>query len=105
MSKLSEKEAIAVGMLMPFLLVGILAPLAILRAFVLTKLWNWYAVPFFALPHMIMVFAYGIALIVSFLTASTQYRKSESGLAHAFATAFLSPLFCLLLGWIGTFFI
>jgi hypothetical protein len=46
----------------------------IFDAFVLTKLWDWFIVTLFNLPHLNLAYAYGITLMINYLKG---YKKSD----------------------------
>jgi hypothetical protein len=77
------------------------------QAFVFSKIWNWYVVPFFHTGHMPIVIAFGIVLMVELTTLdASKYRAIDSdGLGSVLIENFemLTTAFCL--AWIGTFFI
>jgi hypothetical protein len=82
-------------------------PMALLRAFVLTKLWLWYLVPGFGLAPLTLGYAYGLSLIAGYLTF--QFHKStdkDDGdrVDSAVQTIFFGliyPLLILFAGWVG----
>lgn len=80
----------------------ILSP--ILRGWVLTILWGWFAVPF-GLPVLNIPTAIGVALIVSYLTHQTvDAQPKEESAGEKFATAvvmaFVGPFLTLGFGLI-----
>jgi hypothetical protein len=81
---------------------------AVLRGWVLSILWRWFAVPMFGLPGIGIAEAVGVALIVAMLTHEHRREpKSEStsdSLTDA-AAVFLRPLFALLVGWVAKGFV
>lgn len=86
------------------LLTVVAVPLAILRGFVLTKLWAWFVVPFFGLPALSIPLAIGISLLIGFLAQSPTAKDVESGdWKKSFSISILSPLITLFIGWIVTF--
>lgn len=98
------------GLFSPVIIAGLLvavAPLAILRAWVLTMLWDWYLVPGFGMAPLRVVYAFGVTLIVGYLLPRP--LRSVDGSAkkpgHDLATALLAALFALAMGWVGTLFI
>jgi hypothetical protein len=91
-----------IGVAAPFLVAIWLVPCVLLRAWALVILWRWYVVPTFAAPELRMAPAFGLALIVSFLTnvsVPQKDKKPHEVLLHPI----LNPLLCVLMGWIGTF--
>lgn len=87
------------------------SPITILfRAFVLTKIWSWYIVTGFALAPLSMYHAFGLSLVVGFLTFTyvdndpdNKKDTLETILGGAILNLFVSAL-CLFWGWIGTLF-
>jgi len=93
------------GVFAPVFIAMILTPIVLLRAWVLTWLWVWYVVPAFGLHPLRMVYAFGLALIVNFLTANPTKTDTDKKWWSDLLIAAGGPLFVLLCGWIGTFFI
>ena len=89
------------GVAMPFLLVAWLAPISLLRAWTVTKLWGWYVVPGFGVPPIHMSLAFGLGILIGCLMpfSAKSDRKWYATLLLPVGNAF----FALLLGWIGTF--
>ena len=82
------------------------APLAILRAWVLSWLWQWYVVPHFGVAPLPVAIAFGLALIASYIKASTSTVKKEyRETTLEWVSMFVNPLAALLIGWIGSFFV
>lgn len=82
---------------------------AFLNAFALTKLWGWFIVTTFGLPALGMAQAYGVMLVISFLTyqfIETQSDDPLKSLCTSMGFAVMKPLTALLFGWIvhGLFF-
>ncbi len=50
-----------------WILLGI--PLIALRAYVITRLWEWFAVPVFGVPTLTILQAYGLFLIINAVVA------------------------------------
>lgn len=101
--KNSDMETgVVLGVMLPFAFVVYVAPVVLVNAWVLTKLWDWYLIPGFGVAPLRMVYAYGISLIVRFLCAhynGPDDRKWQSKII----IPVIAPFFSLLLGWIGTF--
>jgi hypothetical protein len=91
------------GVFSPFLIFALAVPLVLLKAWVLTWLWNWYIVPIFHVAPLRMIFAFGLSLTINYLFPRNE-SSSKEGIA-AIWQAIFSPLLALLLGWIGTWFI
>jgi hypothetical protein len=86
---------IAAVMLMPLLIV--------IKAFVISQLWEWYIVSHFGVSTLPMITAFGITLLANFIIHvgySKDERRMEEKLAHSLSI----PVIALLMGWIGTFF-
>lgn len=84
---------------------GMAVLLGALRGFVAAKLWLWFVVPTFGVAPLPIAAAFGLALLVGYLTHQTpptikkEYRESSTALL------LLSPLVTLLVGWVAhTFF-
>lgn len=78
--------------------------LAVVRAFVISQLWTWYIVPFFGAAALPLAVAFGISLLIGYLTP-TVHAKDERPLKDKLFYIVGYPLFVLLFGWIGTFFL
>lgn len=92
------------GVLSPFLLILLVVPLVLLKAWVLTYLWKWYVVPMFGLPPLRLVFAFGLSLTANYLLPSHTENGKQNG-ATLLVQLVISPFVALALGWIGTWFI
>ena len=91
------------GLMAPVIAVAVIAPLVLLRTWVLTALWGWYVVPAFGAQPLRMAYAFGLALLASY--ALPRNVKDPKGLGRTMAEAIGMAVFTLLLGWIGTWFI
>lgn len=89
--------------------VGIVALLvlsSLLRGYTLSVLWGWFMVPTLGLPHLSVVQAIGIAMVVSFLTyhdtsdIPKKERSTGEAIASGVSLAVLYPLIALLFGWV-----
>lgn len=78
----------------------------------LMMMWGWYITPYFSVPSLDMIHAFGLFWIVSLFTKKTlpgsnEDKASTEGLAHPMMTAsmaiVMNPAISLLIGWIGTF--
>lgn len=102
-----------IGLLAPVLIsvaALIVFPVAVLRAWVLAILWGWYIVPAFDVSPLRIIYAFGISLIVTYLTRPPKARQKDSNVsAPGFWESLLigccDSLMALFLGWIGTLFI
>jgi len=77
---------------------------ALINAFVLIKLWNWFVIPTFELAALSYPVAIGISLLVTFLTYQYHEKpeKTENEnkqIKHLFAVIFLRPVMVLFVGW------
>lgn len=97
-------EDFFIGMIAPFAVVAIVAPLVLLRAWVITVLWGWYVVPAFGVAPLRMAFAFGLSLLIGYVQPrlSTEDKRTFS---ETLAFAIMSLVFTLGFGWIGTLFI
>lgn len=91
-------------------MLGIIVAAIMLRAWVLTVLWGWFAVPYGA-PAIGIATAIGISLIVSMFTHNISKEKSikiktmNDFTAEVMGRAFGNPLATLLIGWIVSLFV
>lgn len=90
---------------------GILAALIasiFLKAWVITKLWAWFVVAAFALPQISMPVAYGLSVLVTFVTYQfdvvSQDLSGEEGAVKLVAKALGFPLAALAFGYLTTLF-
>lgn len=93
------------GIFTPVLAAVIILPTVLLRAWVISTLWGWYIVPAFGLAPLRLVFAFGLSIIVNAIVSHSFNGKDERSTAEKFGYLIAFPLFTLLIGWIGTFFI
>ena len=82
-----------------FGIIGVVAGLSILRAWVLIKLWGWFIVPVFHLPDLNIPLAIGLCLVVGMFTATMKSEKVN------WLGAILAPFITLFMGWIVKSFI
>lgn len=86
----------------------VVAPLifvaALVKAFVISMLWQWYVVPHFHLEPLPMAIAFGVGLLVSYLGPRIHCEDKRTT-KEKIVTAVSVPVLVLLIGWIGTFFI
>jgi len=75
-----------------------------LKAWTLTVLWGWFAVPAFNLSPLSMFQAIAISLVASFILYRAPDHKDERPLSEQMKTGivmmFLHPALSLLFGWI-----
>ena len=62
-------------------------PLALLVAWMRMKIWDWFMVPYFHLPHISVLLMYAIGLFIASFRAGTRSLKNEY-----YATGFFSNL-------------
>lgn len=86
---------------------GIIAISAVLKGFVLTKLWVWFIVPLFGFEPLRMPFAIGLAIVVGFLTHQVDNTKSENktSIGEQFIATFIRPFVTLGIGYFVQMFI
>lgn len=105
--------------LLTILFVGIyIITMAIARAYVLATLWFWYIVPTFGLSPLKLVEAFGISLLVGFISHQRESKMERAyeedlkegdeyyGVRKLFETTLYVLSFyaaTLLFGWIGTY--
>ena len=81
---------------------------AIMRGFVLKKLWGWFVIPLFpSAPAVSIAQAIGISLVVGYLTHQDSESKSESSassakgvMAFALLGLFIQSAIVFLFGWV-----
>jgi hypothetical protein len=90
-------------------MIGIVVAAILMRAWVFTILWSWFAVPY-GLPAISIASAVGIALIVGMFTHglkredTVKIKTLSDFTSEVLSRAFGTPLATLLLGWIVTWF-
>lgn len=92
------------GLFVPVIAVAVLAPLVLLRTWVLTALWGWYVVPAFGAQPLRMAYAFGLALLATYALPRLP-SKDAKGLGRTIAEHVGIAFLTLALGWIGTWFI
>ena len=98
------KEPSVTMMIVTFVGTFILA--GIVRAIVIASLWGWFIAPAFHLPEMPLITAYAVSMLVGLFanydTSGERFKGKELGeiMSTVFATAVLSPLMTLGLGWV-----
>lgn len=92
-----------------FALVGFIVLLVIsniLNGWVLSLLWSWFFVPTLGLPHLSVIQAIGVAMVITYLTthrgteSDDSNKSSTEKFVEAVIFAFFYPLFALFFGWI-----
>jgi len=90
-------------------LFGIIVLALLLRGFVVGTLWNWFAVPLFALPVVTIPQALAISLVVGTLTEQYKDHKIPEDEKYEWYESLLRLLgsngIVLLVGYILTFYI
>lgn len=84
-------------------LLAIIIPAVLLRAWVITWMWLWFAVPF-GLPVIGMAWAVGISSFAALFTTKPASAKDENpwdAFAKAAGVMFVSPLLALGMGWVA----
>jgi hypothetical protein len=86
--------------MMAFFIFGLSIALMFLKAVVLVDLWLWFVVPLGA-PVVGMAQAYGLGLIVSWLSVVTEYsNKTHAELMYGLGHSLARALMVWLVGWI-----
>ena len=88
-------------------IIGLIFVLAVMRAIVVSALWAWYVSPHFSIPELDIPVAFGISLLVGYLThvhsTSNNDGPTEPTGARV-ANAILVPVGVYSVGWLGTLF-
>lgn len=79
--------------------VGLSIVLGLIRGFVLSYLWQWFAVPF-GLPEISVIHAWGLSMLVALLTYETPYQGPAEEAKYKLIGHILSPFVLLLAGYI-----
>lgn len=97
MSKIVFRGTAAVTVFLGFLCLMVI--MALIRGFVIYKMWNWFIVPLGAVEIGIL-HAYGLSLMVGIVFSFLQQeKKSEKSAPVAVLELLLNNAFVLLLGW------
>ena len=86
------------GIILGLLLV---AMVALVRAFVLIRLWAWFIVPTFQLPILNYPYAIGLSLVIGLFTIGIKTEEGKKILVYAI----LGPFLTLFMGWVVKMFI
>ena len=89
------------GLILGAFLVAMVAMVALVRAFVLIRLWAWFIVPTFQLPLLNYPYAIGLSLVIGLFTIGI---KTEEG-KKIWVYAILGPFLTLFMGWVVKMFI
>ena len=89
-------------------MISSIAILGFFRAWAATLLWDWFVAPFFELPNLPILTAYGIILLIHLVSPSADDRSKDrdEGLkgteiaAKLIGVGVLGPLVCVGIGWI-----
>jgi hypothetical protein len=76
------------------------AGIAILNGWALSILWGWFVVPVFDVPQLGVVSAIGVAMVVTYLTASSSTETKKEDASKVLLATVLRPLIALLFGLI-----
>ena len=79
--------------------------IVLLKGFVLSVLWGWFAVTTFGLPELSIPTAIGVAMLAVFLVQHPWRKPEESTPSERIGRAVGYNLFALLFGWIVQLFI
>ena len=82
----------------------------VMKAFVITKLWAWFVLPFSSIPVPSMAMALGLSLFANYMTgiSSTPSDKDKTLLeksCSSLANSIFIPLIVLLIGFIVSCFV
>lgn len=101
-----------IGMIvgMPLVFIGLLLAAALLKGWVLYKVWAWLIVPTFpSAPHLTVVQAMGVSLMTHLLTQTTSPVKkdedSKERMYRIIAFFFIVPFISLGLAFVLSFFV
>jgi len=94
------------GLFTPILLIALIAPATLGRAYVLCCLWRWYVELQFGVSPLRMPFAFGLALMCRFVLGGPNGKSDgDRNMFASLGLTLLGCLFVILLGWLGTLFI
>jgi hypothetical protein len=106
---MSETKSVSLdfyaGLFSPLIFLGFFVPMVLLKAWVLTYLWQWYVMPVFGVPPLRLVFAFGLSLTINYLLPHIDPPKEQEKTLAPMVKMILSPVLAILFGWIGTWFI
>jgi len=102
-----EKDGCAQA-LMALLFIPVLRVISVVASgYALTVLWGWFVIPTFGAPALSLPAAYGLSMIVSFMTYQETKSVATSDdssiwmtLLKGFFMAIFRPAFALLFGWL-----
>jgi hypothetical protein len=75
-------------------------PFVLYQAWVFVILWEWFVVPVFRLPPLQFGYAYGLLLIVWFLTPPGSQKRTEHPMTELLVAGIMGPTCSLAVGWI-----
>ena len=90
------------GVATPLIAFIYIAPACLWKAYVVTRLWDWYIVTGFGVPPLRMVIAYGLSVMAALMLTSA-HGKDEREAWLKITMPFIGPAISLFAGWIGTF--
>ena len=103
-SPAKQEHSLSVRFLCIFVI--LFSVVAIMRAYVAQTLWNWYISSYFHLPQATFAIAFGICLLLTFVTSTFPVTDNNiTSITGLLAKIFMMPMMVLLIGWIVTFFI
>lgn len=87
--------------------------IAIVRGWVMTVLWSWFAAPTFHLPELTIATAIGLALLIGMFTPKSVKSFKDAGekkssaelVGEVLGVGIGAPLMVLFLGWITKMFV
>jgi len=90
-----------------FGLLGLMILQFLLNAWVITRLWDWFAVPALGVQSLSIGYAIGLGMLALLFSRSKTSLKKEyrEGLSDQLLQAVFEPMFILLIGWIVTWFL
>jgi len=93
---------VVLGAVAPFLTVAYVAPGLLWKAYVMTRLWDWYVMGAFDVAPLHVVHAFGFVLLAALLTGSC-HGKDERKVWVQITMPYFGPAISLLIGWVGSF--
>ena len=98
---------ILAGIGVAVLAVAAVIPIILFRAYVFTRLWQWYVVPRFDAAPLGMATAFGLSLIANetLHRVATKPKSDDESPGQTLLTRVGATAATLLVGWIGTWFL
>lgn len=103
--KTTVADLLLLGLIILFIVIPIAVVVLLIKAVVITLLWDWYIVAHFNVTELPIAVAFGISLLMSYLTHSPYHGEDKRSIGQKIGTGVAQPAVFLLVGWIGTFFI